>query len=292
MGFIVNCKENTSNYWNRTDSTIAYFDDIRQYKILSPEEEQKLIEMVKNGDDRERNIAREKLIIHNQRFIASIVRRFTNGKNFLDLINEANIGLMTAIDKYDVSYKGRFLTYAVFWIRKYINDFLIQKDRSIQPVNAHKVYAYANKGREAFFNKFEHYPSDEELLVFLNEEYGVVLSNKNDLSQYVVNSIDSPIDPHGDDNGEFAKSDEFNQATSSNNIHDDIIRADNINIIRFLLDKLPDRNQKIITSFYGIECEAQSLEAISKKINLSKERVRQILTDSIKTLKKININKL
>lgn len=293
MAFIINCKENSSNYWNRTDSTLAYFDDIKRYQILTPEEEKQLINLVKNGSDKERYIAREKLIVHNQRFIASIVRKFTNGNNFLDLINEANLGLIAAIDKYNIDYQGRFLTYAVFWIRKYINDFLIQKERSIQPVNAHKVYAYANKGREAYFNKYEHYPSDEELLLFLNEEYGVTLSNKNDLSQYVINSIDSPMNPHGeDDGGEYERSDEFTQITSSNNVNDDIIKSDNINLIQFLLKKLPERSRDIITRFYGIGCEPESLDEISKNVNLSKERIRQILSNSILALKKININKL
>ena len=291
MGFVVNCKNEITNYWNRSDATLAYFDDIKDYNVLSSTEERELMVTIKYGNDaNERKKAREKLITHNQRFVASVARRFTNGSNLLDLINEANIGLITAIDKFDMSYKGRFLTYAVFWMRKSINDYLISKERSVQPINAHKIYAYANKARERFFNKEGRNPTEEELVTFLYNEYGVVISNKNDLAQYTINSIDMSIT--SDDDNEYENIGDFAISTATNNINEYIEQDNNKNIIQFLLRKLPERNREILCRYYGINREEESIDTISCNVGLGKERIRQIINESIESLKKIKIKDL
>lgn len=288
MGFIVDCKAVKANYWNRSHSMMAYFDDIKNYPILTSSEERELLDKVKNGTFREKRKARNILVTHNQRFVASVARSFTNGDNLLDLINEANIGLLTAIDKFDLSHKGRFITYAVFWMRKCINEYIVGKERAIQPVNAYKVYSYASRGREKFFNINKRYPSDEELLCFLKDEYGVNISNKDDLKQLHIRSIDAPILKESD-NEDYEKIGDFAIQTSSNNTNDDMDMNDNRNLIKFLLDKLPERNQDIIRSFYGIGTDEENADSIGRRLGIGKERVRQILNESLKKLRNINI---
>ena len=293
MGFVVDCKSPIANYWNRTDVTMAYFDDIRKYDVLTVDEERKLLELIKNGSKGESDKARERLINCNQRFVASIARRFSNSSNLLDLINEANVGLIMAIDKFDLSYKGRFLTYAVFWMRKCINDYIILKERSIRTVNAHKIYAYASKAREKFFTEHNRYPDDDELQEYLMDEYNVEVANKEDLSQYSMLSIDSSISTNENDESEENIGD-FAMATSVNNVSDDMDRMDNRNIVEFLLKRLPKRSQEIIRRYYGIDRREEGVDTISIEMKLSRERIRQIISESLEILKDkdyINIKK-
>lgn len=291
MGFIIDCKSPITNYWNRTDTTMAYFDEIRKYDILTVDEERKLLELIKNGSKSESEKARERLINCNQRFVASIARRFSTSSNLLDLINEANVGLITAIDKFDLSYKGRFLTYAVFWMRKYMNDYIILKERIIQPINAHKIYAYANKARERFFIEHNRYPNESELQEYLLNKYGIEVANKDDLSQYSMLSIDSSISTNENDESEENVGD-FAIATSVNNVLDDIERMDNRNIVNFLLKRLPERSQEIMRRYYGIDRKEECINNISIDMKLSRERIRQIIGESLEILKdKDYINK-
>lgn len=288
---IVDCKLQSSNYWKRNSVTLAYFDDIRKYPVLSVDEEKKLLEIIKNGDTLKQNEAKRKLILSNQRFVASVARRFSNQNNLLDLINEANIGLIEAINNYDLSFNGRFITYAVFWMRKYINTYLIRKERSIQPINAQKVFQYANKGREKFFAEYNRYPTEEELVEILKEEYNVTIPNKEDVTQYSIQSIDSPVMACNEDDNEYEAVGEFAIKTSSNNIDDFIENDDKNDLIKFLLKHLDERDRKIIMLYFGIGCEEETPETIANIFGLTKERVRQIIKLSIEKMQHIKINK-
>lgn len=288
---IVDCKLQSSNYWNRNSVTLAYFDDIRKYPVLSVDEEKKLLEIIKNGDTLKQNEAKRKLILSNQRFVASVARRFSNQNNLLDLINEANIGLIEAINNYDLSFNGRFITYAVFWMRKYINTYLIRKERSIQPINAQKVFQYANKGREKFFAEYNRYPTEEELVEIIKEEYNVTIPNKEDVTQYSIQSIDSPVMASNEDDNECESVGEFAIKTSSNNIDEFIENDDKNDLIKFLLNHLDERDRKIIMLYFGISCEEETPETIANIFGLTKERVRQIIKLSIEKMQHIKINK-
>lgn len=285
---IVDCKLQSSNYWNRNNVTLAYFDDIRKYPVLSVDEEKKLLEIIKNGDTLKQNEAKHKLILSNQRFVASVARRFSNQNNLLDLINEANIGLIEAINNYDLKFNGRFITYAVFWMRKYINTYLIRKECAIQPINAQKVYQYANKGREKFFAKHNRYPTEEELIETIKQEYNVTIPNKEDVTQYSIQSIDSPVMASNEDDNEYEAVGEFAIKTSSNNIDDFIENDDKNGLIKFLLKHLDERDRKIIMLYFGIGCEEETPETIADIFGLTKERVRQIIKLSIEKMQHVN----
>lgn len=289
---IVDCKVQSSNYWNRNEVTLAYFDDIRDYPLLNIHEEKELLEIARNSNSsKEREKAKQKLVMCNQRFVASVARRFSNQNNLLDLINEANIGLMTAIDNYDLSFKGRFITYAVFWIRKYINNYLIEKERTIQPVNAQKVYQYANKGREKFFGEHNRYPTEEELVEILEKEYNVTIPNKEDLMQYIIQSIDSPLTTSVEDDVDYELVGEFANKTASNNVEEYIEEDSKSSLIKFLLSHLPERDREVVKYFFGIEHKERTPETIADMFGLTKERVRQIIKISIEKMQHIKINK-
>lgn len=289
---IIDCKAENSNYWNRSKTTLAYFDDIRKYPLLTIEEEQKLLYDAKYGNEHEKEKAKRALVVYNQRFVASVARRFSNKNNLLDLINEANVGLIEAIDNYDLTYNNRFITYAVFWMRKHINDYLITKERSVLPVNAQKVYQYASKGREKFFAKNQRYPTEEELSQFIEDEYGIVIPNKEDLIQYSINSIDASISVSDEDDKNSEDVGDFASQTASNNIEDFIEKDNKKSLINFLLSHLSERDREIVTLFFGIGDKEYTIDTIARMKSLTNERVRQIIKLSINKMQKIKINDL
>ncbi len=283
MGFLVDCKSQNCGYWNRTDLTSAYFSDINSFPVLSTDEERKLLEKAKSKNKAVSIAARKKLVECNQRFVVSVARRWQKGDNLLDIVNEANIGLLHAIDNYDLDRKQKFITYAVWWIRKYINNYVIFKEKPVVPANALKLYTYVPKARNKFFIENYRYPTLDELKDVLLSEYNVVVAHDEDLANMTMTSVDeSYFEPN-----DYPQSDnvtDFDIATSTNNIDDDVEKKDYAEIVRCLMKYLNDKEKMVVKSFYGIGCQEQTLDTIGDKMEISKERVRQLLNSSLKKM--------
>ena len=287
MGFFVDCKSQNCGYWNRTDLTTAYFDDIKDYPVLSSNEERKLLEKVKSKNPVISSNARKKLVECNQRFVVSVARRWQKGDNLMDIVNEANIGLLHAIDNYNLNKKQRFITYAVWWVRKYINDYIVFKERPVVPANAIKLYTYVPKVRNKFFNENHRYPTFDEIKDILKEEYKVAVSHDEDLEVLSMSSIDDAYFEF--DNRDNAVSENviaFDNAASSNNVEEDTDKSDVKEIVRTLLDYLNEKEKMVVKSYYGIDCCETGLDTIGINMDISKERVRQILNSSLKKMAK------
>lgn len=287
--FIVDCKGETSNYWNRTDTLLYYFNNIKDYPLLSRTEERKLLETVKYGNKYESTQAMHKLVLHNQRFVASIVRRYSKGDDMLDMISEANIGLIEAINKFELKNSGKLITYAVYWIRKKINEYRIVKSKAIQTLNSYKVSTYITRVNEDFFNEHYRYPTEEEILDIINEKYKAKLSNKDDVVSVDMISINTPI--YQDDKCcECMEKGEISLRLSNNNINEEIENNYNSNLVEYILMHLNERQRLIIKDYFGIDGDEMTVEAIALKYSMSKERIRQIINDSLQKLRKIEIN--
>ena len=130
----MNLKEKKSGYINTDHAINTYLKEINQYKVLTAAEEADLIEKMKNGDA----AAKALLIASNQRFVYAVAKRYGNEDNVLDLVNEGNIGLMQALDTFDASKGNRFLSYAIWYIRREINAYL-NNDRLQTVQNQGKV---------------------------------------------------------------------------------------------------------------------------------------------------------
>lgn len=283
MGILINCKSQDCGYWNRTDLTTTYFNDISKFPLLSTDEERKLLIQAKSTIPSVSIPARKRLVECNQRFVVSAARRWQKGDNLLDIVNEANIGLLYAIDNYDINRKQKFITYAVWWIRKYINNYIIFKEKSVVPSNALKLYTYVPKARNKFFREMHRYPTTEEMKDILLSEYNIVVTHDEDLESMVITSVDDgyfePNDGHQNDNVT-----DFDVATSSNNVEEDVTKKDYSKIVKCLLAYLNDKEKKIVKAFYGIDCHEQTLDTISDNMNMTKERARQLLNSSLKKL--------
>lgn len=286
MSFIVDCKS-SSLYWNRTDITMLYFDDIKKFDLLTEEDEKKLFSLIKNGNESEKQYARNKIIESNQRFVVSVARRWSSRNNLLDLINEANIGLVKAIDTYDESKANRFITYAIWWIRKQLNTYIITKENQICSKNAHVVYTTVNRIKNEFYVKEGRYPTVDEIKTILENNFNYKLAYEEDLYDVSFQSIDEPYSSDSDDNSPTIEDNsEYSRVSSSCNI-DDFIENEHVsNAISNILSMLSDKERFVITKLYGIhEQRPYRIDEIAKELGVSGERVRQIHFRALKRLR-------
>lgn len=293
MAVIINCKSQNTHFWNRNDLTVAYFDDIKKYPVLNAEEERELLIKYKNGNKVESEKALHKLVESNQRFIVSVARRWSTQDNLMDIVNEANLGLIKAINCFDLSKKQRLITYAVFWIRKYIVNYVGVTDKIVKPINAHKVFTYVNKIVNRFFAEYGRTPYPEEVQNILKEDYNIILSNIDDIAQYTVASIDAKCTNIDDDNNgvTVAEVGDFATTTASNNIKNEMDVEATKHYVNTILSSLTVREKDIVKRYYGIDCDEETLDNIAIHHDLSRERCRQILLNAIEKLKEKLINK-
>ena len=291
MSLIVNCKSQDTQYWNRNDLTIAYFEDIKKYPVLSIDEERELLSLYKNGNKKESERALHKLVECNQRFVVSVARRWSTQENLMDVVNEGNMGLIKAINCFDLDKKQRLITYAVFWIRKYITNYVSTTSKLVRPVNAHKIFTYVNKTVNRFFAENGRMPYPEEVQDILKEKHNIILC-KEDVLQYTVSSIDSKSSFNDDgENQTLSEVGEFAKKTCSNNINNEIENNNLKHYVQTILSTLTPREKDIVVRHFGIDCEVETLEDIGKKHKLTRERCRQILVSVIDKLKDKLIDK-
>lgn len=282
---IVNCKNQRDINLSSSTTATSFLNDIRKYDVLSAEEQKELLFTIKNGSPIEADRARTKLIETNQRFVVSFAKKFATDKNVMDLIQEANIGLMKAIEEFDLSKNVNFLTYAVEWMRRKINDYLSTTENAVVPANAQKIYVYAKKAKNKFYQENHRQPTAEETQEILENEYGVHIAHAEDLADYISASINDSADDNEDYVSSTAR--EFDEKTSSNNINDMIDKEALSEQIRGYLSILTEKERDMVMMSYGIGySEPQSNDTIGDKYGLCAERVRQILKKSESKLSK------
>lgn len=290
---VFDCKTKTQ-FIQRSDISTIYFNEIRRYPLLTVKEERSLLQTIKFGNKEESDKARERIIKCNQRFVISAAKKWQNGSNFLDIVNEGNIGLMKAIDKFDINKKQRFLTYAVFWIRKAINEYIINKDNMIKPKNANKIYTYANKARNKFFMLNERYPTLDELCDELAENYNVKVYDKSDLMQFVMVTTDSTPAKDGENEQCYNDVTDFEVSTASNNTEDYLDGEDTKSTVELLLKCLNDDERRVVKLSFGFEtCCNENFETIGYRMDLTTDEVKQIYAEALKKMirasKEINV---
>ena len=268
----------SSSFVERNEILNKYFSDVRSFEVLSQEEEKELFEKVKKGDMK----AREKIINSNQRFVISFAKRWATKENLSDLINEGNIGLIKAIDTFDVNRGTRFLTHAVWYIRSSINTYLITTEKSVKPVNSHKVYVAANKIKNEFYAKNARYPTSDEVIALMKEKYNYNLANEEDVYDIKIMPISNQQD---DDDNNNDESYAFNKVSASCNINDFIDEDFTNKTLNVLLDTLPKKHKDIIKMLFGIgELRPLEMEEVADKVGMTRERIRQLKNSIITTL--------
>lgn len=262
-----------------TDATQLYLHDIGVSPLLSAEEEIHFARLAKAGVES----ARRRMIESNLRLVVKIARRYANrGLSFLDLIEEGNLGLIHAVEKFDPEKGFRFSTYATWWIRQTIERALMSQTRTVRlPVHIVKeLNLYLRAARE-LSQKLDHEPSAEEIALLLDKPISTV-EQMLGLTEKIT-SIDSSFSEDGDKSLLDTLSDPQTLDPA------DQIQNNELNhSLEHWLTLLPERQREVLMRRFGLAgFEASTLEDVGEQIGLTRERVRQIQVDALKRLREI-----
>ena len=264
----------------RDENTIAmYLKEINRIPLLSREDEEKYAVLAAKGD----KDAREILIKSNLRFVVNVAKKFRNkGLPMADLINEGNIGLINAIEKYDVSRGYHFISYAVWWIRQAILKAIGEKSKMIRlPLNRFGELVQIDRARKVMYESLGREPDAAEIAEHLKMDKKDVAELLSISREYV--SLDTPVKPGTRDSsllGDFIEDDKYPQPEEE--AVNESLRTE----VSKLLEKLPEKEAVILKQRYGLAGEKpKSLKEIGDLLHLTKERIRQIEKRAILRLK-------
>lgn len=269
----------TKSITNRESQSLEkYLQEIGKVELITPEEEVKLAERIRQGDQR----ALDRLTKANLRFVVSVAKQYQNqGLSLPDLINEGNLGLIKAAQRFDETRGFKFISYAVWWIRQSILQALAEQSRIVRlPLNKVGLTNRINKAFSQLEQEYEREPSAEELAEVLEIEIDEVSSSLNISSRHV--SMDSPLSD-GEENTLMDVMENPNAVATDGELeHDESLKTE----ITRSLKTLTERQQEVIKYFFGIGVDHPlSLEDIGERFNLTRERVRQIKDKAISKLK-------
>jgi RNA polymerase primary sigma factor len=281
----MNLKEGKTNFISGNRSLNDFLKDINKYNVLSHTEETELAERMRAGDEQ----AREKLISANQRFVYAIAKRYGNDDNVLDLVNEGNKGLMTALDSYDPEKKNRLLSYAVWYITRDILAYLNGENVLIRKTNNTKTVYKIPKIKEKFYAEHNRYPDVDELAEILESEYGLKIKDKTDLLDISTTSINTCFDD--EDARAFENTPYFTEKTAVDNDYVSEMSEEHNSIISgTLISSLTEKEQTIIKMSFGIGYNKEYTNAeIGEVVGMSGERVRQLRNGAIEKMRKLAV---
>ncbi|MGN1215919.1 MAG: RNA polymerase sigma factor RpoD/SigA [Candidatus Cryptobacteroides sp.] len=268
----------TKSITNRESASLdKYLQEIGREELVSPEEEVELSQRIRKGDQK----ALEKLTRANLRFVVSVAKQYQNqGLSLPDLINEGNLGLIKAAEKFDETRGFKFISYAVWWIRQSILQALAEQSRIVRlPLNQVGSLNKINKALSQFEQKNERAPSNEELSEMIDIPQDKISDTLRVSGRHV--SVDAPF-VEGEDNSllDIIPNDDSPMADRG------LVNESLSTEIERSLQILTSREREIIKSFFGIGCQEMTLEEIGERLDLTRERVRQIKEKAIRKLKK------
>jgi RNA polymerase nonessential primary-like sigma factor len=261
------------------DATQLYLNEIGFSPLLSPEEEVYYARLAQKGVE----AGRKRMIESNLRLVVKIARRYINrGLTLLDLIEEGNLGLIRAVEKFDPERGFRFSTYATWWIRQTIERAIMNQTRTIRlPIHVVKeLNVYLRAARE-LTQKLDHEPTPEEIAELLDKPVGDVKKMLG-LNERVT-SVDTPIGPHSDKSLLDTISDQKVSDPAEVAQEDDIRGS-----LDHWLDQLSEKQREVLARRFGLRgYEMSTLEEVGREIGLTRERVRQIQVEALKRLRGI-----
>jgi RNA polymerase primary sigma factor len=276
----------TKSITNRESQSLEkYLQEIGKVELISPEEEVKLAGLIKQGDQR----ALDRLTKANLRFVVSVAKQYQNqGLSLPDLINEGNLGLIKAAQRFDETRGFKFISYAVWWIRQSILQSLAEQSRIVRlPLNKVGLTNRIQKAYSMLEQQFEREPSAEELAEVLEMDLEEVSATLGISARHV--SMDTPLS-EGEENTLLDVLENPNaEKTDAALDHKESLKTE----IDRSLKALTERQKEVICYFFGIGVDhPMSLEDIGAKFNLTRERVRQIKDKAITKLRSTSRCKL
>ena len=265
----------------RTPTLEQYMRDISRIEMISPDEETELAMRIKEGDTQALN----SLVNANLRFVVSVAKQYQNrGLDLTDLISEGNIGLIKAAQKFDPTRGFKFISYAVWWIRQQILSGISQDSNTIRlPMNQVGLQMKANRQRQIFLQENEREPTDEELAAIMETSIPRISEMPSD---HTTVSLSKQL---GDEDSQSLE--DLVADTQSPQIDCKLMQESLRKDIEEVTKVLGEKERQILVSSFGIGCSAMTLDEIGEKMDLSRERVRQIRTKALKRLSSPRIRK-
>ena len=267
----------TKSITNRESASLdKYLQEIGREDLITVEEEVELAQRIKKGDQE----ALEKLTKANLRFVVSVAKQYQNqGLTLPDLINEGNLGLIKAAEKFDETRGFKFISYAVWWIRQSILQALAEQSRIVRlPLNQVGSLNKINKAFARFEQENERTPSPEELAKVLDLPKEKVADTLRVSGRHV--SVDAPF-AEGEDNSLLDVLVNNDSPNADRNLINESLSTE----VERALSTLTERERDLVKDFFGIGTSEMTLEEIGEKFGLTRERVRQIKEKAIRRLR-------
>ena len=274
----------TKSITNRESASLdKYLQEIGKEDLITVEEEVELAQRIRKGDQK----ALEKLTRANLRFVVSVAKQYQNqGLSLPDLINEGNLGLIKAAEKFDETRGFKFISYAVWWIRQSILQALAEQSRIVRlPLNQVGSLNKINKAFSRFEQENERRPSPEELADSLDLPAEKVADTLRVSGRHI--SVDAPF-VEGEDNSLLDVLVNDDSPIADRTLINESLSTE----VERALSTLTERERDIIKLFFGINTQEMTLEEIGEKIGLTRERVRQIKEKAIRRLRHSSRSKL
>jgi len=275
----------TKQVTNReTASLDKYLQEIGKVELITAEEEVRLAVAIKKGDQK----ALEKLAKANLRFVVSVAKQYQNqGLTLGDLINEGNLGLIKAAQRFDETRGFKFISYAVWWIRQSILQALAEQSRIVRlPLNKIGSINKINKAFSKLEQEFEREPSHDELSVVLDLSAEDIKDTMSNSGRHV--SMDAPL-LNGEDSSLLDVLEDTDQENPDFNLISESLRRE----VERALSTLTTREGDVVRLYFGLSGEQpMTLEEIGERFDLTRERVRQIKEKAIRRLKHTSRSKI
>ena len=261
------------------DAIKLYLRDIQKTKLLTAEDERELANRISEGD----KAARDRMIESNLRLVVKIAKRYINrGLPFLDLIEEGNLGLIKAVERFKISKECRFSTYATWWIRQSIERALVNQSRTIRlPGHVSDDINKMLRNSRALMHDFNREPTVKEIATAMNVDIAYV--RRLMLLLKKTYSIERPMG----ENSDYYLSDtiEDTSSVSPSELLENLNKFDHVSL---WFETLSETEKSILTLRFGLDdCEPQTLDTIGKQFGVTRERIRQIESKAIEKLKKV-----
>jgi RNA polymerase primary sigma factor len=308
MSLVINLKADTGLVL-RSDNTTRFYKDIKKFETMTREEEvdwfnmladakRKAVSAVDRGDlktaEEMNNFAQEIkdfIVNSNLRLCVAAAKNWAASDNLMDYVNEAIIGLMEAVDKFDTSRGVKFASYAMWFVKRAIETFRNGTLPIVRRTNYAKTWNIISKATSEFIQKYERQPSQDELLDIVNEKLKSGIKNKSDLTEMYVTTVDEYAYDSDDKtfNGDAM---DYNRASATYNDYEETSESDfNKTLVSSLLEILTPREKKLIQMRFGlievggIKREFE-LSEVADELGLTSERVRQLEGEILKKLLK------
>ena len=275
------------NFTNRSEESLdKYLAEISRVPMITPDQEVELAQTIRKGGKRG-DKAKEKLVTANLRFVVSVAKQYQHqGVPLSDLINEGNLGLITAADKFDETRGFKFISYAIWWIRQSILQAIAEYSNIVRrPQSQISVSNKIKKATNEFVQKQQRNPTADELSEIISLELDKI--EKAIQTEAHVNSLDAPVSEDADSTmaDVMASSPEY---AADRTVNHESMCSD---LMQVLCDVLNERERLIVIQNFGIGCPERSLDDIGYGMGLTRERVRQIRERSLDKVRKCDKSK-